>query len=54
MSWRIAGRYLEACNCEAICPCRRVGGVAVGCSRSPFRSSSAAAAHSPGTSTTRA
>jgi hypothetical protein len=24
--WRIAGSYLEACNCEAICPCRRIGG----------------------------
>jgi hypothetical protein len=24
--WRIAGTYLEACNCEAICPCRTVGG----------------------------
>ena len=24
--WRIADTYLEACNCEAICPCRRVGG----------------------------
>jgi Protein of unknown function (DUF1326) len=28
--WRVQGSYLEACNCEAICPCRRVGGVAVG------------------------
>jgi hypothetical protein len=27
VSWRIAGRYLEACNCDAICPCRRIGGV---------------------------
>ena len=27
MSYRIAGGYLEACNCEAICPCRRVDGV---------------------------
>jgi hypothetical protein len=26
VSWRIAGSYLEACNCEAICPCRRIGG----------------------------
>ncbi len=26
MSWRIAGTYLEACNCEAICPCRRIDG----------------------------
>ena len=24
--WRIAGRYLESCNCEAICPCRMIGG----------------------------
>jgi hypothetical protein len=24
--WRIAGTYLESCNCEAICPCRRIGG----------------------------
>jgi hypothetical protein len=24
--WRISGSYLEACNCEAICPCRRTGG----------------------------
>jgi hypothetical protein len=24
--WQIAGTYLEACNCEAICPCRRIGG----------------------------
>ena len=27
MSFRIAGRYLEVCNCEAICPCRRINGV---------------------------
>jgi hypothetical protein len=26
VSYRIAGRYLEACNCDAICPCRRVDG----------------------------
>jgi hypothetical protein len=24
--WRLAGRYVEACNCEAICPCRSVNG----------------------------
>jgi len=30
----MSGTYLEACNCEAICPCRRVGGVAGG--RSTF------------------
>jgi hypothetical protein len=25
--WRIEGDYLESCNCEAVCPCRMVGGV---------------------------
>ena len=25
--WRIRGSYFESCNCEAICPCRMVGGV---------------------------
>jgi hypothetical protein len=25
-SWSVAGSYFEACNCEAICPCRSVGG----------------------------
>jgi hypothetical protein len=30
VSWRIAGAYLESCNCEAICPCRMVDGVAGG------------------------
>lgn len=24
--WALAGSYLEACNCEVICPCRRIGG----------------------------
>jgi hypothetical protein len=24
--WRLSGRYVEACNCEAICPCRSIGG----------------------------
>jgi hypothetical protein len=24
--WRVSGSYLEACNCEAICPCRRIAG----------------------------
>jgi hypothetical protein len=24
--WRIAGSYFESCNCDAICPCRTVGG----------------------------
>jgi hypothetical protein len=27
VGWRIAGAYFESCNCEAICPCRMVGGV---------------------------
>jgi hypothetical protein len=26
MAWELRGTYLEACNCEVICPCRRVGG----------------------------
>src|SRR3954471_21851518 len=30
MSWRIRGTYFESCNCDAICPCRRVDGVAKG------------------------
>jgi hypothetical protein len=30
LPWRIAGTYLESCNCEAICPCRRIGGRAGG------------------------
>lgn len=25
--WRIAGAYFESCNCEAICPCRMIGGI---------------------------
>lgn len=29
-SWAISGSYLEACNCEAVCPCRRIGGRAGG------------------------
>jgi hypothetical protein len=27
VSWRIQGSYFESCNCDAICPCRRVDGV---------------------------
>ena len=26
MSWRIHGTYVEACNCDVICPCRRIDG----------------------------
>jgi hypothetical protein len=24
--WWLAGSYFEACNCQAVCPCRRTGG----------------------------
>ena len=24
MAWRIRGTYFESCNCDAICPCRRI------------------------------
>jgi len=24
--WRVRGSYFEGCNCEAICPCRSIGG----------------------------
>jgi hypothetical protein len=24
-AWRLAGTYVESCNCHVICPCRRVG-----------------------------
>jgi hypothetical protein len=24
--WRIRGLYFESCNCDAICPCRMIGG----------------------------
>jgi hypothetical protein len=30
VSWRIRGTYFESCNCDAICPCRRIDGVAGG------------------------
>ena len=26
LPWDLSGTYLESCNCEAICPCRRIGG----------------------------
>ena len=26
MAYRVRGSYFESCNCEAICPCRMVGG----------------------------
>jgi len=26
VGWRVRGSYLESCNCDAICPCRRIGG----------------------------
>lgn len=28
MSWHIRGTYFESCNCDPICPCRRVDGAA--------------------------
>ena len=28
--WHVRGSYFESCNCDAICPCRRIGGVAGG------------------------
>ena len=30
VSWRIRGSYFESCNCEAICPCRRIDGTTGG------------------------
>src|SRR4051794_34717234 len=30
MSWRIRGSYFESCNCDPICPCRRIEGAAGG------------------------
>jgi len=26
LPWELSGTYLEACNCDAICPCRTIGG----------------------------
>src|SRR6516164_9571873 len=26
-SWDIRGSYFESCNCDPICPCRRIDGV---------------------------
>jgi hypothetical protein len=26
-AWHIRGTYFESCNCDAICPCRRINGV---------------------------
>jgi hypothetical protein len=28
--WRVRGSYFESCNCDPICPCRRIGGAAGG------------------------
>ena len=33
--WRVAGTYYESCNCEAVCPCRRLNGKPGG--KSTFR-----------------
>jgi hypothetical protein len=29
-AWQVRGSYFESCNCDAICPCRRIDGVAGG------------------------
>src|SRR5437660_1226363 len=29
-TWHIRGSYFESCNCDPICPCRRIDGVAGG------------------------
>jgi hypothetical protein len=29
-AWHIRGSYFESCNCDPICPCRRIDGVAGG------------------------
>jgi len=28
--WRLRGSYFESCNCDPICPCRRIDGRAGG------------------------
>ena len=30
MSWQISGTYFESCNCDPICPCRRIDGAGGG------------------------
>jgi hypothetical protein len=30
MTWRLRGTYFESCNCDPICPCRRIDGTAGG------------------------
>ena len=30
MTWHIRGSYFESCNCDAICPCRRIDGTTGG------------------------
>jgi hypothetical protein len=30
VSWNINGTYIESCNCDVICPCRRIDGVSGG------------------------
>jgi hypothetical protein len=30
VNWRVAGSYFESCNCDVICPCRRIDGQAGG------------------------
>src|SRR6516225_8627678 len=35
-SWQIRGSYFESCNCDPICPCRRIDGVSGGRSTHGF------------------
>lgn len=30
VGWQISGSYFESCNCDVICPCRRIDGVSGG------------------------
>jgi hypothetical protein len=30
VSWRVSGSYFESCNCDPICPCRKIDGAAGG------------------------
>lgn len=30
MSWQVSGSYFESCNCDPICPCRRIDGTGGG------------------------
>lgn len=38
VAWTVSGSYFEACNCEAVCPCRSQGGRDGGRSTSTYGS----------------